>query len=189
MANIINNRNYIHWGLWGGFLVLSNIPTWWALFLKPAQRAATVSATKDLFTASDPETKKLISKYGINTKSSLQMSAIVECGYKHTNLKDTTICINTATIKYGSSFICETASMGMAPSFVTKPTCFAIGALSSTTYKTYIKGQSIHFSDLVYTSIATGTRELEHWLPQELVAYGIPFEYTFYITTFIIYRL
>lgn len=48
-----------------------------------------------------------------------------------------------------------------------------------------MKGQSIHFSDLVYTSIATATRELEHWLPKELVACGIPFEYTFYITTFI----
>lgn len=82
MANIINNKNFIHWGLWGGFLVLSNIPTWWSSFFKPAQRAATVSSTKDLFTPSDPETKKIISKYGINTKASLEMSAIVECGYK-----------------------------------------------------------------------------------------------------------
>jgi hypothetical protein len=150
------------------------------------QRAASVAATKDAFTPSDASQRKIVSKYGINTKASLELGSVIECFYKHKDFTTTKICINTATAKYSTSFVCEIALLEISPPFLAKPTCFAVGSLLSIAYKKDFKNETLSESDLVSTSISTLTRASEHWVPQYLAQeYGIPIEFTFYITTFV----
>ncbi len=178
------NRHTVHYFLWQSFTILSSTAYWWSISFKPLQRAASVAATKDLFTPQDEQYKKIFSKYGINTKLSLELSSIVECLYKDTDQATTQICINTATIKYSTVLLCEIATFGTAPSYLTKPSCFALGTLTSNLYKASFKNESLQFSDFAFTAISTITRVSEHFVPKYLAEYGIPFDFSFYITTF-----
>lgn len=178
------DRHTIHYFLWQGFTILSSTAYWWSISFKPLQRAASVAATKDLFTPTDENYNKIFSKYSINTKLSLELGSIIECIYKDTDATTTQICVNTATVKYSIVLLCEVASFGTAPSYITKPSCFALGTLTSNLYKASFKNESLQFSDFVFTSIATAARVSEHFLPKYLAEYGVPFDFSFYITTF-----
>lgn len=178
------DRHTVHYFLWQCFTILSSSTYWWSIFFKPLQRAASVSATKELFAPREEHTKQLFSKYGVSTKLSLELGSVVECLYKKTDTTTTNICITTATIKYSTTLLCEVASFGTAPSYVTKPTCFAFGTLISNAYKASFKNETLEFSDFAFTSISTITRVSEHFLPKHLAEYGVPFDFSFYITTF-----
>lgn len=94
-----------------------------------------------------------------------------------------TFVFTTATIKYSNTFLCEVATFGTAPSYVAKPICFAFGTLTSNLYKASFKNDSLQFSDYVFTSISTAARVSEYFLPKYLADYGVPFDFSFYITT------
>ena len=184
----MTNIRYVrarHSIFWWGFMVLSNIPIWWSLFFKPMQRAASVSVTKDTFTPTNPNLKKLVSKYGLNTKLSLAFGSIVECFYKNTDKDTTNLCINTATLKYISILLCETTSTLTAlPSYITKPSCFSLGTLLSSAYKLSFKNETITKHDVAFALISSATRASEYFLPQRLKdTYQLDYDDSFYLTS------
>ena len=166
---------------------MSNIKTWWSPSLKPIQRAAAVSATKDLFTPSDnSKYKQIFKKLGFTTKASLQLSGIVECLYsKSPDTRHVMSCIKFVIIKYNTAFVCDNMAVNLAPLYVIKPLCFAYGSLSSALIKAKEQNRDLSHNDFVNIIISTSVRELEHWSPHYLEKCGITIDYSFYVTTLI----